>query len=259
MIYLKDSFVRTSPLMSIHYSLNSDNNFSKVCKIATIKAKYVNEVIVKGRLKILASNPDTMNECELYFRIQLNKPSYNHIIKMNERVELFNLYYKWNEDYSEFNIYVGVKQEYTIIDITLMQGQTDVILFTDKPSYEIVEGLTLISDNKYYKYDGACELMNGYTVSGGVNNLEKYEGVTNLRLNITNSNGFANGDVIAKIPANYRPVIYQEIPVICNGDGGQFIGVCKLIIAFSGDLTINGLPNNTREIVISHTYINYIK
>lgn len=251
-----DTFVNTSQNLSIHYSLNSDNNFEKKCKLFSIKTGYGKETIFKGAFRITAVYDGfEFEETLFYIRSQLGREDSNRFFFTKDITKSFTLYYKWSKEC--IDIYIQFHKQYTIVDFQVLQGDMSCIIFQDNLIFDTVsDSLSTVKSVQKTNSISSITLKDGFSLSSSnVNRVEKNYNTVNLRLDVK-GNLVAN-QIIGTIKTEYVPSIYQEIPVVCKNSEGIVLTSGVVQIAFSGTITIISAPVNTAEMLISCTYIAY--
>lgn len=253
-----DTFVNTSQNLSVHYSLNNDNNFEKKCKIFSIKTGYGEGQFFKGAFRITAVYDGVFFEETLfYIRNQLGREKSNRILFTKDTTKSFTLYYKWSKEC--IDIYIQFHTLYTIVDFQVLQGDMSCIIFENNLTFDIIsDNLSIVKSSQKTNSTSSITLKNGFSLSSSnVNRVEKDYNTVNLRLNVK-GNLVAN-TVVGTIETEYVPSIYQEIPVICKNSEGIVLAGGAIQIAFGGNITVISAPANTAEMLISCTYIAYAK
>lgn len=255
-----DTFVNTSQNLSIHYSLNNDNNFEKMCKIFSIKTGYGEGQVFKGAFRVTAVYDGVeFEETLFYIRNQLGREESNKFLFTKDITKSFTLYYKWSKEC--IDIYIQFHKPYTIVDFQVLQGDMSCVIFQDNLIFDIIsDDLSIVkSTQKTPKTNSTSSitLKNGFSLSSSkVNRVEKDYNTVNLRLNVK-GNLVAN-EIIGTIKTEYVPSIYQEIPAICKNSEGVVLTSGAVQIAFSGTITVISAPVNTTEMLISCSYIAYV-
>lgn len=251
-----DTFVNTSQNLSVHYSLNNDNNFEKKCKIFSIKTGYGEGEIFKGAFRITSVYDGVFFEETLfYIRTQLGREQSNRIFFTKDSTKSFTLYYKWSKEC--IDIYIQYHMKYTVVDFQVLQGDMSCIIFENNLTFDIIsDNLSRVRPSQTINSTSTITLNDGISLSSSnVNKVQKNYKTVNLRLNVK-GNLVAN-QIIGTIEKGYVPSIYQEIPVICKNSEGTVLTSGAVQIAFSGTITIISAPANTVEMLISCSYIAY--